>query len=37
MTILGALSLHPEIPFPAAVFEREVGPHCTRNSDFRAT
>src|ERR1700730_6177150 len=33
MTIFGASSLHPEIPFPAAVIEREVGPHCTRNSD----
>src|SRR5712664_1896669 len=32
-----ASSLHPEIPFPAAVVEREVGRHCTRNSDFRAT
>jgi hypothetical protein len=30
----GALSLHPEIPFPAAVVEREVGPHCTWNFDI---
>jgi hypothetical protein len=37
MAIFGASSLHPEIPFPAAVAEREVGPHSTRNSDFRAT
>lgn len=36
ITILGALSLHAEIPFPAAVVEREVGPHCTQNFDFRA-
>jgi hypothetical protein len=28
MAIFGALSLHPKIPFPAAVVEREVGPHC---------
>jgi hypothetical protein len=31
-TIFGALSLHPKIPFPAAAVEREVGPHCTRNT-----
>jgi hypothetical protein len=37
MTIFGASSLHPKIPFPAAVVEREVGPLCTRNSDFWAT
>jgi hypothetical protein len=36
MAILGALSPHPKIPFPAAVAEHELGPHCTRNSDFRA-
>src|SRR5438874_10900733 len=36
MTIFGASSLHPKIPFPAPVVEREVGPHCTRNSDFGA-
>jgi hypothetical protein len=35
--IFGALSLHPKIPFPAAGIEREVGPHCTRNSDSWAT
>src|SRR5258706_12050370 len=27
MTILGASSLHPKFPFPAAVVERKVGPH----------
>jgi hypothetical protein len=37
MAIFGASSLHPEIPFPAVAVECEVGPHCTRNSDFRAT
>src|ERR1700686_3968406 len=37
MAVFGASSLHLEIPFPAAVIEREVGPHCTRNSAFRAT
>jgi hypothetical protein len=26
MTVFGASSLHPKIPFPAAVIEREVGP-----------
>ena len=36
MTIFGASSLHPKIPFPAPVVEREVGPHCTRNSNFWA-
>jgi hypothetical protein len=30
----GALSLHPEIPFPAAAVEREVGPHRTWNFDI---
>jgi hypothetical protein len=34
MTIFGASSLHPKIPFPAAVAEREVGPLCTRNPTF---
>src|SRR6266576_680920 len=33
MTIFRASSLHPKIPFPAAVVEREVGQHCARNSD----
>jgi hypothetical protein len=36
-TIFGALSLHQKIPCPAAVAEREVGPHRTRNSDIWAT
>jgi hypothetical protein len=34
MTIFGASSLHPKIPFPAASVEREVGPHCTRIPTF---
>src|SRR5260370_23407138 len=34
MAIFGASSLHPKIPFPAAVVEREVGPLCTRNPTF---
>ena len=33
MTIFGASSLHPKIPFPAAVVEREVGPHCTHHPE----
>ncbi len=37
MTIFGASSLHPKIPFPAAAVEREIGPHCTRNSNIWAT
>ena len=36
MAIFGALSLHPKIPFPAAGVEREVRPHCTRNSEICA-
>jgi hypothetical protein len=35
--VFGALSPHPKIPFPAAVVEGEVGPHCTRNSEIWAT
>jgi hypothetical protein len=35
--VFGALSPHQKIPFPAAVVEREVGPHCTRNSEIWAT
>ena len=37
MTIFGASSLHPKIPFPAAGVEREVGPHCAQNFDFLVT
>ena len=37
MTIFRASSLHPKIPFPAAVVEREVGQHCARNSDVIRT
>jgi hypothetical protein len=36
MTIFGASSLHPKIPFPAAVVEREVRPQLKPYSGFCA-